>query len=160
MKFIKSFLFSLFVLGPQLACANLPNVVVETPQGEKLDLWEFKGKPMIITLWASWCDPCRKKLPSLAKLQAQYPHVRMLAISIDKKNLLPILKDIQAEGVDLKNVYHDQPNALIDALNVKGIPCTLVFDAQGREISRITNISAPIEDDPEVQKIFKNCKKK
>lgn len=155
MKRIKPLLFSLFMILPQLGRGDLPNVVIETPIGEHLDLWEFKGKPMIMTLWASWCGPCRQKLPALAKLQAQYPNILILAISLDRKNLPPILREIRAQGIDLKNVYHDRANALLDQLKIKGIPCTIVFDAQGREVSRITRVDTILEDDPEVRKILK-----
>ncbi|WP_293968803.1 TlpA disulfide reductase family protein [Sphingomonas sp.] len=99
---------------------------------------DFKGKPVLVNLWATWCVPCVKELPTLAKLGAEAPGgLQVVAVSQDMqgaKVVLPFLKD---KGIAI-HPYHDRDNALMLALGEASLPVSILFDAEGKEVWRIS----------------------
>ena len=63
-----------------------PDFTLETPTGKKLSLKDFKGKVVLLNFWATWCEPCKKELPSMQKIyEALNPGgIEVVAISIDR----------------------------------------------------------------------------
>ncbi|HLG87853.1 MAG TPA: TlpA disulfide reductase family protein [Alphaproteobacteria bacterium] len=100
----------------------------------------YKGKPLIINLWATWCAPCVKEMPSLAKLAAELKDqgVAVVAISEDRGGKFvvdPFLKDHQIEGLP---VYLDKTMSTGKAFKATTIlPMTLLIDAKGEEVGRV-----------------------
>ena len=105
--------------------------------GAEKTLADFKGKPLLVNLWATWCVPCVKELPTLAKLGAAAPGgLQVVAISQDMegaKVVTPFLKD---KGIAI-HPYHDRDNALMLALKETGLPVSILYDAEGKEVWRI-----------------------
>lgn len=105
--------------------------------GTEKTLADFKGKPLLVNLWATWCVPCVKELPTLAKLGADAPGgLQVVAISQDMegaKVVTPFLKD---KGIAI-HPYHDRDNALMLALKESGLPVSILYDADGKEVWRI-----------------------
>jgi thiol-disulfide isomerase/thioredoxin len=106
--------------------------------GAEKTLADFKGKPLLVNLWATWCVPCVKELPTLAKLGADAPGgLQVVAISQDMegaKVVTPFLKD---KGIAI-HPYHDRDNALMLALKEASLPVSILFDAEGKEVWRIS----------------------
>jgi len=106
--------------------------------GGQKTLADFKGKPVLVNLWATWCVPCVKELPTLAKLAAAAPGgLQVLAISQDMegaKVVQPFLKD---KGIAL-HPYHDRDNVLMLALKEASLPVSILFDSEGKEVWRIS----------------------
>lgn len=109
----------------------LPTVQVADLQGRVLDLQQFHGQPLVLNLWASWCGPCRREMPVLAKAQQAHPQVQFVFL-----NQGEALEDVQtfldAERLTLGNVLLDDVAAASAVLGVHAYPSTLFFDAQGR----------------------------
>ena len=107
-------------------------------KGRKLPLSDFKNKPVIINLWATWCAPCVKELPSLAKLKQARPDLHVLAVSLDLEKDLPelaaFLKKYDAAALD---VYSGKGPALKKALPYKGLPTTYVLSSEGKILFKI-----------------------
>jgi peroxiredoxin len=63
-----------------------PNFILETVTGEKISLKDFKGKAVLLNFWATWCQPCKKELPSMQRIyeELRSEGVEVVAISIDR----------------------------------------------------------------------------
>jgi len=116
-----------------------PLVVFTGPGGKLHNLAEFKGKLVIVNLWAPWCGPCVKELPSLAALQKALPKEKFVVVPVD------VGRDGQAEaqaflkshGAGSLQTYVDSNAALLRAFGGYGLPMSAVIDAEGREIARV-----------------------
>jgi len=105
----------------------------------KIGLENFRGKVVVMNLWATWCAPCREEMPSLDKLQARLggPDMEVVAISVDRAGLTKskaFLDDIGAKSLAL---YADPSMKILRLLGVPGLPVTIVFDREGRELGRL-----------------------
>lgn len=124
------------------AAASAPMLVPELRfvdgTGRPRALAEFRGKAVLLNLWATWCVPCRKEMPALDRLQAHLggPGFEVVALSIDKKGL-PVVQAFYAElGLKALAIYVDDSGSAVRAVGALGIPTTLLIDAQAREIGR------------------------
>jgi thiol-disulfide isomerase/thioredoxin len=109
--------------------------------GKKVTPADFKGKVVIMNLWATWCAPCKLEMPTLAKLAQEYAgkDVAVVAVSIDKAEALDQAKAFIAGQAPLK-FYNDPeaklPWALKPAAN--GMPTTIILGKDGLERGRIS----------------------
>ena len=129
---------------------TLPNVGFEDGAGRRLTLADFRGKVVLLNVWATWCPPCRKEMPALDRLQQQLggPEFEVVALSIDSDGL-PAVKEFYLQtGVSRLGIYVDKSMQSISVLGATGLPTTLLIDAQGRDIGR--KIGPAEWDSPEV----------
>lgn len=107
------------------------NVILRTAEGDTVAFSAFKGKYVYIDMWASWCNPCRKEIPHLQKLEKELQNkdVAFVSISIDKDE--KAWKDKLAYHNMHGNQFIDNDNLLGQALNVKGIPFFVIYDKEG-----------------------------
>ena len=114
-----------------------PGVVFEGPEGE-MTLARFKGKPVLVNLWASWCVPCIKEMPSLARLQeslgGQGFEVVAINMDQDRDEALSFLADNKIHHLGL---YADRHLLMSIAWQEPGIPVSVLYDAEGREVGRL-----------------------
>jgi thiol-disulfide isomerase/thioredoxin len=103
--------------------------------GKTHHLSEFKGKVVVMNLWATWCAPCKKEMPTLAALQRRFGALPIVIapVSIDSKGALDKAKAFIAENKPLP-FFHDDEGALSPALRpvVEGYPTTFIYDRKGR----------------------------
>jgi thiol-disulfide isomerase/thioredoxin len=128
----------------------LPDIQFENGQGEATSLADFRGKVVLLNIWATWCAPCRREMPTLERLQAELggSDFEVVALSLDRKGL-PAVKEFYEEiGLQELAMYVDESGAAQRALNVLGLPTTLLLDRDGNEIGRLLG---PAEwDSPEM----------
>ena len=108
-------------------------------EGKALNLSQWKGRVILVNLWATWCAPCRKEMPALAQLQTELgsDQFEVVAISIDRKGVeasAAFLKDTGAQSLKL---YVEPSSAIVNSLQAIGLPATLLIDRQGKEIGRL-----------------------
>jgi thiol-disulfide isomerase/thioredoxin len=107
-------------------------------KGNVTPLKDFRGKPVILNFWATWCAPCVKELPSLAKLKELRPDIHVLAVSQDLQKdaagLDAFLKRHQAGSLE---IYQDQEKGLKKAFPVNGLPSTYILSPEGKIIYKI-----------------------
>jgi thiol-disulfide isomerase/thioredoxin len=109
----------------------LPAVQVADLQGRVIDLQQFRGKPLVLNLWASWCGPCRREMPVLAS--AQQTHTDVQFVFLNQGETLDEVKGfIASEQLRLGNVLLDDTASASTVLGVQAYPSTLFFDAEGR----------------------------
>jgi thiol-disulfide isomerase/thioredoxin len=125
-----------------------------------MSLADFRGKVVLLNIWATWCAPCRREMPTLDRLQAQLggSDFEVVALSIDRKGL-PVVKEFYAEiGLDTLPIYVDQSGSAQRTLSVLGVPTTLLLDREGNEIGRLLG---PAEwDSPEMMAFFRDYLKR
>lgn len=118
-----------------------PDTVFTSLDGKPATLADFKGRVVVMNLWATWCAPCRAEMPTLAKLQAVYATqpVTVLPISVDRDGDLNLVNEEMAANPPLKT-WRDPSYKLSFALDPKagGFPTTVIYDRQGRERARMT----------------------
>lgn len=109
-------------------------------EGNELTLEDFRGKVVVLNLWATWCAPCRREMPSLDRLQAAHggDDLHVLPLSQDRGDSLDPIRDFYAE-LDLQalGVYRDPEATAGRELRAPGLPTTIVVDREGREVGRV-----------------------
>lgn len=121
----------------------LPILAFETMSGQPTSLDTFKGKVVVLNLWATWCAPCRKEMPSLDRLQARFADrpVTVLALSVDRAGPERVQAFLDEIGVKHLQVYRDPKAAATRTLRVPGLPATILVDKEGREVGRVLGIA-------------------
>ncbi len=109
------------------------------PDGGPATLASFRGKPLLVNLWATWCAPCIREMPALDKLaRDRGGDFRLIVVSQDlagKREVDPFFA--RNRFVALKP-YLDKQNVLMEALKTDTLPTTVFYDAKGRERWRVT----------------------
>lgn len=128
-----------FHFTPHQEPRQLPEIWFEDGEGRKLALADFGGKVVLLNVWATWCPPCRKEMPSLDRLQARLGgrDFEVLPLSIDRGGIF-VVKDFYEE-MDLKTLRMavDKTANSAGYLKVFALPTTLLIDRRGREIGRV-----------------------
>ena len=128
----------------------LPVVRFADGNGRAMTLQDFRGKFVLLNIWATWCVPCRKEMPALDRLQAKLggPGFEVVAISIDRDGLPAVQEFYLQTGIKQLRVYLDKSGEASANLGVVGLPTTLLIDRESREIGR--KIGPAEWDSPEV----------
>ncbi len=127
---------------------DIPAFEFHDKEGATKTLKDFKGKVVLLNLWATWCAPCRKEMPALDNLKAKLggDNFDVVTISIDRGGIVKPLKFFKDIGVKKLALYHDRTSRLASKLLAFGMPTTLLIDAKGKELGRLTG---PAEWDSE-----------
>ena len=123
--------------------AALPDLAFEDTDGKPRKLSEWRGKTVLVNLWATWCVPCRKEMPALDALEGKLggPSFQVVAISIDTRDpdkARTWLKEVGIGGL----AYYADPSAKVfqDLKMVgraAGMPTTLLVDPEGCELGTV-----------------------
>lgn len=126
----------------------LPEISFTDGEGTARTLKDWQGKVVLLNLWATWCAPCRKEMPSLDRLQKELgsDKFEVVALSVDRAGIAGSKKFLDEINVSALKLYVDPTARATSNLKAVGLPATLLIDAQGREIGRLTG---PAEWDSE-----------
>jgi thiol-disulfide isomerase/thioredoxin len=116
----------------------VPDLAFEDAAGATHTLAEFRGKAVLLNIWATWCVPCRKEMPALDRLQAKLGGgaFQVVTLSIDREGA-PIVKRFYEETkIRALPIYVDRKGEAMDRLHIVGVPTTLLIDAKGDEVAR------------------------
>ena len=117
---------------------DAPNVKFNAPDGSEVSLASFKGKPVLVNLWATWCGPCVAEMPTLDALAArQADKLTVLTVSQDMQGKELVDKWWAKQSYKLIAPYLDQENNLGFAFNTGMVPTTVLYDKDGKEIWRV-----------------------
>jgi thiol-disulfide isomerase/thioredoxin len=116
----------------------VPLVAFDDAKGNRVSLAGLKGRYVLLNLWAPWCAPCVKELPSLAKLQSAVPRDRLEVVAVDvgRGTVADARSFLDAHDAKVLATYVDSNLALLRAFGAYGLPLTVLIDPQGREIAR------------------------
>ena len=118
---------------------SLPDIAFQDGAGKPLKLSDWKGRVILINLWATWCAPCRKEMPDLAALQEDLgsDQFEVVAISVDRKGAEASSSFLKETGADNLKLYVEPTTKIVGDLQSAGLPATILVDRQGREIGRL-----------------------
>lgn len=113
----------------------LPSFGLKQMDGQMVNLTDFKGKPIVLNAWATWCGPCRREMPMLVEAAQANPGVHFVFLNISDG---PVAVQAFEDELNLKipNVLLDPDAKLSDPLKIQGLPVTLFYDAEGTLVNR------------------------
>lgn len=120
--------------------APVPALAFKAPDGRDLTLADFRGKVVLLNLWATWCAPCRHEMPALDRLQELLggPGFEVVAVNIDTRNPERARTWLAETGIRHMAHYTDHSATIFQDLRkvgrAFGMPTTLVVDAKGCEL--------------------------
>ena len=118
----------------------LPALAFKDASGAELSLDRFKGKVVLLNLWATWCAPCRKEMPALDRLQAEMggDSFEVVPVSLDLGSDDKPKKFLADIGASKLPLFHDATGNVLSSLKTvgrgAGLPTTLILDRAGCEI--------------------------
>ena len=126
-------------------------------QGRTRSLGDFRGKVVVLNVWATWCVPCRTEMPTLDRLQAALggADFEVVPVSIDRGGLDVVSKFFTEIGISNLTKVIDTSGQVLRSVGAVGLPTTLIIDRAGNEIGRVVG---PAEwDAPEVVALLKSA---
>ncbi len=121
----------------------VPNLSFAGPDGRPMTLADFRGRTVLLNLWATWCAPCRKEMPALDTLQKTLggADFEVIAVNIDTRNLDKPRAWLVENGIGTLAYYAD-PSAKVfqelkSAGKAFGMPTTLIIDPRGCELATL-----------------------
>jgi len=117
---------------------SIENINFQDETGQSLQLSDWRGKIVLLNVWATWCGPCREEMPTLDQLQKKLggDQFDVLALSIDRGGV-GIVRDFYNEiGLQHLQIRIDPTSKASRAINVFGLPTTLLIGPDGKELGR------------------------
>jgi thiol-disulfide isomerase/thioredoxin len=115
-----------------------PEISFTDMAGSMAGLSDFKGKFVVLNLWATWCQPCLREMPSLALLQARLgPALTVLAVSEDRGATVSVRPFLDKHGLDKLKVYLDPNSTASHAFGARGLPTSVVIDGDGQVLGKV-----------------------
>jgi len=115
-----------------------PEISFTSLDGKPVTLADFKGQFVLLNLWATWCQPCLKEMPSLAGLQTSLgPALTVLAVSEDRGGAEIVQGFVAKLGLDKLDILLDPKSTAIQAFAARGLPSSFVIDGDGKVIGKV-----------------------
>lgn len=118
-----------------------PATAFEDPDGAPASLADFRGKTVLLNLWATWCAPCIAEMPTLDRLAArEADRLHVLTVSQDLDGRDKVEAFFAKQGYRKLETWLDPQMALMTGLKADTLPTTILYDAQGREVWRVVGM--------------------
>ena len=109
-----------------------PALAFTTRDGGEKQLADFKGRVLLVNLWATWCGPCVEEMPALERLQAQLgDKLTILAISEDRQGEAAVAPFLAKNDIKQLAIYLDPKAAATSAFGAEGLPTSYLIAADG-----------------------------
>jgi thiol-disulfide isomerase/thioredoxin len=140
-------------LNPASSGLRIPDLTFQDASGATRKLSEWRGKVVLLNLWATWCVPCRREMPALDALQAKLgsPQFDVVAVNIDTRDLDKPKSWLKTAGVSTLNYFSDEKAHVFQELKAIGraigMPTSVLIDANGCEIGTMAGPAEWASDD-------------
>lgn len=126
-------------------------------EGEEVRLSDYRGTPLVMNFWATWCAPCVAEMPALDRMKALLADsgIDVLAIDEDRNGEKLVPKFYETNNIQNLDILIDRKMAMVKAAGVAGLPTTLLVDAEGREVAAV--VGEAEWDSPEAIAFVKAC---
>jgi thiol-disulfide isomerase/thioredoxin len=132
---------------------RLPDLAFDDADGQPKKLSDWRGRTVLVNLWATWCVPCRKEMPALEDLQTRLggPNFEVVAVNIDTRDPEKPKKFLKDANLTRLGFYSDQKAKVFQDLKgigrALGMPTSVLVDGQGCEIATIAGPAEWASDD-------------
>lgn len=115
-----------------------PDVSMTDKDGAAVTLGDFRGRVILVNLWATWCIPCVEEMPALDRLEARQggKDFAVVAISEDRGGNRAVEPFLAKLGLSKLTSYLDPKSAASGAFQVRGLPTSILIDRDGLEVGR------------------------
>ena len=111
--------------------AQLPQMTLRNAAGESVQLADYRGKNLVINLWATWCPPCRREMPVLQAAQQQHDDVVFLFVN-QAESPETVRRFFADQGLTINNLLFDGTGQLAQQVGSMALPTTVFYNADGR----------------------------
>jgi thiol-disulfide isomerase/thioredoxin len=158
MRIIRAFLYTGFLacanmssagtVDPALVTGEMAKLIVVEPKAlptvglvdladQAAGLETYKGRWLVLNLWATWCVPCREEMPALDKLALENPDMAVVAVATGPNPVPAIKSFLDKAGVKSLTVLRDPAQELAHQMGVLGLPVTVIVNPDGMEVARL-----------------------
>ena len=132
----------------------IADITFNDASGKAITLSSFKGRTVLLNLWATWCAPCREEMPSLDRLQQALgsDKFEVVALSLDRGGAEASRKFLAEVKATTLKLYVDPAAKQGTALKLVGMPTTILIDKDGREVGRLAGTAE--WDSPDAKKLI------
>jgi thiol-disulfide isomerase/thioredoxin len=118
-----------------------PSTAFQDPDGAPASLADFRGRPVLLNLWATWCAPCIAEMPTLDRLAArETDRLHVLTVSQDLDGREKVEAFFAKQGYRNIETWLDPQMALMTGLKADTLPTTILYDGRGREVWRVVGM--------------------
>ncbi|WP_018466359.1 TlpA family protein disulfide reductase [Calidithermus timidus] len=108
---------------------------VQNFSGERFDLARFRGQPVVVNAWATWCGPCRRELPMLLEQAKAHREIRFVFLN-QGEGPEAVRAYLEEARLDMPEAYFDPNSGVIQRWGAQGLPTTYFFDAAGKLVAK------------------------
>ena len=139
------------IIGPGAPAPQFHAVTVPEPAAAPAlarTIADYKGKPVLLNIWATWCGPCREEMPRIETLHRELGDkgLAIVAVSIDNPGMADAIRDFRKEMKLSFEVLYDDSGRIRDDYQTTGVPETFLIDRQGVIRRRLIGASWTVED--------------
>jgi thiol-disulfide isomerase/thioredoxin len=115
------------------------DVAFSDAEGRRYTISQFRGKTVLLNIWATWCAPCRREMPTLDRLHVSRGgnDFQVIALSVDRSGVSSVRRFYANVGIFHLAPYIDASGEAMHDLGAVGLPTTLLINAEGLEIGRV-----------------------
>ncbi len=135
------------IIGPEK-----PGRSFSDAAGRPISLAAFRGRLVLLNLWATWCPPCREEMPALDRLNVRLGGDRFVVVTLALDSPSKAQAFLQQINARTLHAYTDSQGLALSTLRVTTVPTTLLIDARGRELGRLSG-AAPWDEKPALELI-------
>jgi thiol-disulfide isomerase/thioredoxin len=109
-----------------------PDFEFSSFEGERLRLSDFRGRPVLVNFWATWCQPCRTEMPAIDEAVRRYAADNVAVLAINRgERFIPARDWVDEQGIDLTAFGYDPEQSVFDRYEGLGMPTSFFIDARG-----------------------------
>ena len=117
----------------------ISSLIFEDFSGNEINLKDYREKLVIINFWATWCDPCKKEMPSLDNLYQsdQFKNLQIFAVNMEQPNAKKTKKFFEDLNIKKLSIFFDSNLNFVKEFKLRGVPTTVLINKKGEEFARI-----------------------
>jgi thiol-disulfide isomerase/thioredoxin len=108
-----------------------PDFTAQTPESKSIKLSDYRGSPVALNFWATWCGPCQVEMPELENASKKYAGNHFVVLGVDAGESADRVKSYVADlGISFTTVL-DSDGSIVDLFEIRAFPTTIWIDAKG-----------------------------
>lgn len=117
---------------------TVADLVFSDSAGKPTRLGDFRGRLVLLNLWATWCPPCLEEMPALDRLNARLGGDKFVVVTLALDSPVKAEAFLRRINATTLQGYNDSKGLALSTLGVRTVPTTLLIDARGRELGRLS----------------------